>query len=64
MSTTPLKPLLLFTLGMKVFGISVISDMGVEGQVVEINHEEVQEVANIKSTKINLVSKRVLKNFK
>jgi purine-nucleoside phosphorylase len=31
--------------GMTVFGISIITDSGVPGQIVEISHEEVQEVA-------------------
>ncbi|MDO4715912.1 MAG: purine-nucleoside phosphorylase [Bacteroidales bacterium] len=32
--------------GMRVFGISVITDLGVEGKIVEISHEEVQIAAN------------------
>ena len=32
--------------GMRVFGMSVITDLGVEGKIVEITHEEVQRVAN------------------
>ncbi|MBR1387915.1 MAG: purine-nucleoside phosphorylase [Alloprevotella sp.] len=32
--------------GMKVFGISVITDLGVEGKIVEVSHEEVQKAAN------------------
>ena len=32
--------------GMKVFGMSIITDLGVEGKIVEISHEEVQEVGN------------------
>lgn len=34
-------------LGMKCVGLSVITDLGVEGQVVEVSHEEVQAVAKI-----------------
>ncbi len=44
MSTTP-ETIVAVHGGMKVFGISVISDLGVEGKIVEISHEEVQEVA-------------------
>ena len=29
-----------------VFGMSIITDLGVEGKIVEISHEEVQEAAN------------------
>ncbi len=32
--------------GMEVFGISVITDLGVAGKIVEISHEEVQEIGN------------------
>lgn len=31
----------------KVFGISVITDLGVEGKIVEVSHEDVQKAANI-----------------
>lgn len=31
---------------MKVFGMSIITDLGVEGKIVEVSHEEVQEAAN------------------
>lgn len=32
--------------GMRVFGISIITDLGVEGKIVEVSHEEVQIAAN------------------
>lgn len=32
--------------GMKVFGISIITDLGVQGKIVEVTHEEVQEIGN------------------
>ncbi|MBQ0021588.1 MAG: purine-nucleoside phosphorylase [Bacteroidales bacterium] len=32
--------------GIKVFGMSIITDLGVEGKIVEISHEEVQKAAN------------------
>ncbi len=32
--------------GMRVFGVSVITDLGVEGKIVEVSHEEVQRAAN------------------
>ncbi len=31
--------------GMEVFGVSVITDLGVEGIVEEVSHEEVQKAA-------------------
>ena len=41
--------------GIPVFGISIVTDMGVEGQIVEVSHEEVQKEgakAEIKMTAI------------
>ena len=32
--------------GMRVFGVSVITDLGVEGKIVEVSHEEVQRAAD------------------
>ncbi|MEA4937311.1 MAG: purine-nucleoside phosphorylase [Paludibacter sp.] len=32
--------------GMKVFGMSIITDLGVQGKIVEVTHEEVQEIGN------------------
>lgn len=32
--------------GMRVFGVSIITDLGVPGKIVEVSHEEVQRAAN------------------
>ena len=32
--------------GIRVFGVSVITDLGVEGKIVEVSHEEVQRAAD------------------
>ena len=32
--------------GIKCFGVSVITDLGVEGKIVEVSHEEVQKAAD------------------
>ena len=32
--------------GIRVFGMSVITDLGVEGKIVEVTHEEVQAAAD------------------
>ena len=32
--------------GIRVFGISIITDLGVEGKIQEVSHEEVQGAAN------------------
>jgi len=44
MSTAP-EVIVAKHMSMTVFGISVITDLGVEGQIIEASHEEVQEVA-------------------
>lgn len=32
--------------GMRVFGLSIITDLGVPGKIVEVTHEDVQEIGN------------------
>lgn len=32
--------------GIRVFGVSIITDLGIEGQIEEVSHEEVQKAAN------------------
>lgn len=46
MSTVP-EVITAIHMGMTCVGISVITDLGVEGQVVEVSHEEVQKVAKV-----------------
>ena len=38
--------------GIRVFGISVITDLGVEGKIVEVSHEEVQKAADAAQPKM------------
>lgn len=49
--------------GMKVFGISIITDSGVPGQIVEISHEEVQKVAMKAEPKMTLVLKKLIESI-
>jgi len=49
--------------GMRVFGVSVIADLGVEGQVVEISHEDVQAVAATVEPMLNLLFREMLKEL-
>ncbi|PLX05098.1 MAG: purine-nucleoside phosphorylase [Marinilabiliales bacterium] len=45
------------------FAISVITDLGVPGKIVEVSHEEVQEVAKKSETKMTLLFKEILKKI-
>lgn len=45
MSTVP-EVIVAHHCGIHVFGVSVITDLGVEGRIVEVSHEEVQRAAN------------------
>lgn len=47
--------------GMKVFGISVITDLGIEGQVVEVSHEEVQKAADAAQPHMTTIFKELIK---
>lgn len=44
MSTVP-EVIVAHHAGMEVFGVSIITDSGVPGEIVEVSHEEVQKVA-------------------
>jgi len=46
--------------GMKIFGISIITDSGVPGEIVEISHEEVQQVAMKAEPKMTLILKKLI----
>jgi len=46
--------------GMKVFGISIVTDLGVEGKIVEITHEEVQQVAALAEPKMSIIMKEII----
>jgi len=60
MSTVP-EVIVAKHMGMHCFGVSVITDLGIEGQPVEVSHEEVQEVAKIaEKTLGKLVEKFVM----
>jgi purine-nucleoside phosphorylase len=46
--------------GMDCFGISIITDLGVEGIVQNVSHEEVQHVANAQEPKMTLIMKELI----
>lgn len=46
--------------GMDCFGISIVTDLGVEGVVQNVSHEEVQQVANSQEPKMTLIMKELI----
>jgi purine-nucleoside phosphorylase len=46
--------------GMDCFGISIVTDLGVEGLVQNVSHEEVQQVANAQEPKMTLIMKELI----
>ena len=45
MSTVP-EVIVAHHCGIRVFGVSIITDLGVDGKIIEVSHEEVQKAAN------------------
>ena len=46
--------------GIKVFGISVITDLGVEGKIVEVSHEEVQKAADAAQPRMTTIMRELI----
>ncbi len=46
--------------GIKVFGISIITDLGVEGKIVEVSHKEVQKIGNRVQPLVTLIMKELV----
>ena len=46
------------------FAMSIITDLGVEGKIVEITHEEVQKVAALAETKMTKIFKQLISEIK
>jgi purine-nucleoside phosphorylase len=59
MSTVP-EVIVAKHMDMDCFGISIITDSGVPGEIVEITHEEVQEVAMRAEPKMTLIMKELI----
>ena len=59
MSTVP-EVIVARHMNMTCFGISIITDSGVPGQITEVTHEEVQEVASSVEPKMTLIVKELL----
>ena len=62
MSTVP-EVIVARHMNMTVFGISIITDSGVPGQIVEVSHEEVQQVAANAEPKMTLILTELIKKL-
>jgi purine-nucleoside phosphorylase len=63
MSTTP-EVIVARQMGIPVFAISIITDLGVPGKIVEITHEEVQRVGMEAEKKMTLIMEEMLQRIK
>jgi purine-nucleoside phosphorylase len=59
MSTVP-EVIVAVHAGIRVFAMSIITDLGVAGKVVEVSHEEVQQIANQAQPKMTLIMKELI----
>lgn len=59
MSTVP-EVIVANHMGLSCMALSIITDLGVDGKIVEISHEEVQEVAREAEPKMTLLIKELL----
>lgn len=62
MSTVP-EVIVARHMRLPVFAVSVISDLGVEGKIVEISHDEVVDAASLAAPKLNLIIKDMVKEL-
>lgn len=46
--------------GIRVFGISIITDLGVEGKIVELSHEDVQKAADNAQPKMTAIMREMI----
>jgi purine-nucleoside phosphorylase len=63
MSTVP-EVIVAKHMGMKVFGLSIITDSGAPGEIKEITHEEVQVVARKAEPVASLIIREIIKSMK
>ena len=62
MSTVP-EVIVARHMRLPVFAVSVISDLGVEGKIVEISHDEVIDAATMVAPKLNIIIKDLVKEL-
>jgi purine-nucleoside phosphorylase len=62
MSTVP-EVIVAKHMGLSIFGISIITDSGVPGQIVEISHEEVQHAAMNAEPDMTLIMRKLIESI-
>lgn len=62
MSTVP-ETIVAHHAGMRVFGMSIITDLGVPGKIVEVSHEEVQAIGDEKQPLMTLIMTELIKSL-
>ena len=62
MSTIP-EVIVAHHMGIKCFSMSLITDLGVIGKIIEISHEDVIKEAAIAEPKMILIVEDLVKNF-
>ncbi len=62
MSTVP-EVIVAAHMGMKVFGISIVTDSGVPGEIVEVTHEDVQEIAMKAEPKMTVIMRDLINSL-
>jgi len=62
MSTVP-EVIVAKHMGMTCFGLSVITDLGIEGLVEKVSHEEVQKVAKLAEVKVGTLVKKFIETY-
>jgi purine-nucleoside phosphorylase len=62
MSTVP-EAIVARHMNIELFGISIITDSGVPGEIVEISHEEVQKVAMKAEPKMRLIIEKLIESL-
>ena len=50
-------------MGMECFGVSIISDLGVPGKIVEVTHEMVQDVATKAEPKMTIIISELIQSL-
>ena len=49
--------------GIEVFALSVITDLGIAGSIVEVSHEDVQQAAYLAQPKMTIIIKELIKDL-